>query len=195
MPIVGTSQNTRFCSVPPFYIVSTLASNQCKSTASKVHPSFNSKVANVVLRSSEGTLYSIPSFVLRNTTSYFRSILHIPPAFGQQTSSQEQLTDSIVVDEKDVILGRILRLISGLETPTWGTFEEVEEVMSLAEKWNAPGPISVMRSTVTAPKFLVEPLCLYGMAAQFRWEEETKLASTHTLKLSIYDEEYADLLQ
>ncbi|KAG5338570.1 hypothetical protein C0989_006994 [Termitomyces sp. Mn162] len=163
----------------------------------KVHSSFNSKEANVVLCSAEGTFYRIPSFVLRSTTGYFRAILPPgpPPPFEQPPSGQGQVTDPIMVNEKDVVLERLLRLISGLETPMWESFDELDAVMSLAEKWDAKGLMCLIRAAVTAPRFLAEPLRLYVMATRFGWEHEAKLASTHTLKLSIYDEEHAEQLQ
>ncbi|KAG6917642.1 hypothetical protein DXG01_001749 [Tephrocybe rancida] len=167
----------------------------CETSAPKVHPSFDSREGNAVLCSTEGTLYRIPSFVLRNTTAYFRALLPPPRPLGQQSSSPAQTLDPIVVDEKDVVLERILRLISGLETPMWGSFDELELVMTVAEKWDAQGPITLIRSAVTAPRFLAEPLRLYGMATRFGWEEEAKLASTCTLGLSLYEEEHADQLQ
>ncbi|KAG6852540.1 hypothetical protein C0991_011056 [Blastosporella zonata] len=172
-----------------------MANIQRESPARKVHPLFDSKEATVALYSAEGTLYRIPSFVLRNTTGYFLAILRMPLPLGQQADSQAKSIYTIVVDETDVVLERILRLISGLEAPMWGSLDEMESVMSLAEKWDAQGPISLIRSAVTAPKFLADPLRLYGIATRFGWEEEAKLASTYTLRLSLFDEEYADKLE
>ncbi|KAG6901319.1 hypothetical protein C0995_013679 [Termitomyces sp. Mi166 len=156
-----------------------------------VHPFFNSKEANVVLCSAEGTFYRVPSFVLRSATEYFRAILPSTPPLGLP-SGQEQIADPIIVDEKDVVLERFLRLISGLDTPVWESFDELDAVMSLAD---ARGPMCLIRAAVTAPRFLAQPLRLYVMATRLGWEHEAKLASTHTLKLSIYDEEYAEQLQ
>ncbi|KAG6875580.1 hypothetical protein C0992_003233 [Termitomyces sp. T32_za158] len=159
-----------------------------------VHSSFNSKESNVMLYSIEGTLFRVPSLVLRNTTGYFRAVLPFPPPSGQTISGQEQSENPIAVDEKDEVLERFLRLISGLETSPWESFDELEAVMSLAEKWDAKGPMSLIRAAVTAPKFLEEPLRLYVMATRFNWEREAKLASTHTLKLSIYDMQHKEQL-
>lgn len=169
--------------------------NDTSNLTRKVHPSFNTKEANVILSSVEGTLFRVPSFVLRNTTGYFRAVLPPPSPFGQPVIGQEQTADPIIVDEKDVVLERFLRLISGLETPSWGSFDELDAVMSLAEKWDAQGPMCLIRTAVTAPRFLEEPLRLYVMATRLNWGHEANLASTQTLKLSIYDEVHAEQLQ
>ncbi|KAG6867598.1 hypothetical protein C0993_000750 [Termitomyces sp. T159_Od127] len=151
--------------------------------------------SNIILYSVEGTFFRVPSFVLRSTTGYFRTILPPPSPFGQPISGQEQTADPIIVDEKDDVLERFLRLIGGLETPSWGSFDELDAVMSLAEKWDAKGPMCLIRAAATAPKFLEEPLRLYVMATRLNWEHEAKLASTRTLKLSIYDVEHIEQLQ
>ncbi|KAF5378098.1 hypothetical protein D9615_007501 [Tricholomella constricta] len=171
-----------------------MASIKLEESARKVHPVFSSREGDVVLCSTEGTLYRIPSYVLRNTSGLFRSLLP-PPKLPPCHDAQTEVTDPIAVDEKDVVVERILRLLSGLETPKWESFDEIEAVASLAEKWNAPGPISVIRSAITAPHLLLESIRLYAIATHFGWEEEAKLASTFTLTLSLYDERHVDQLQ
>jgi hypothetical protein len=37
----------------------------------------------------------------------------------------------------------ILRIISGMELPALDTFEEVESVLIMGDKWDMPGPISI----------------------------------------------------
>ncbi|KAF8057414.1 hypothetical protein FPV67DRAFT_1527340 [Lyophyllum atratum] len=172
---------------------STMAAAQLEDPARKIHPAFNSKEGNVVLRSAEGTLYRIPSFILRNTSGLFRSVLPPPRQLGQ--NAEAQFTDPITVEEKDVFVERILRLISGMETPRWESFDEIDAVLSLAEKWDAQGPISVIRSAITAPRFLAEPLRLYVTAVRFGWDQEARLASTYTLTLSLYEEQYRAQLE
>jgi len=155
---------------------------QCEP-AHKYHPQFDS--GDVVLCSSEGTRYRIPSHILKITCGLFRNTLCTTnPALEVQE-----------VNEKDNVLERVLRLICGLETPRWKSFDELEESLELAEKWDAPGPISVIRSAITAPIFLEEPLRLYSIATRVGWEEETKIASTHSLALDLCGEEHQAQLE
>ncbi|TFK68918.1 hypothetical protein BDN72DRAFT_768584 [Pluteus cervinus] len=148
------------------------------------HPAFNSPDADVTLTSSEGTLYRVPSFTLRTTSGTFRKLLSPPRGIDNP------LDNPILVPEKNLTLEIALRMISGLELPKWHSFDELEDVLVLVEKWEAQGPISVIRSAVTAPMFLSEPLRLYALATRLGWEMEAKLASTCTLALSLYDEQH-----
>lgn len=75
----------------------------------------------------------------------------------------------------------------GMEIPKWQSFDEMEHAITLAAKWDAPGPLSVIRSAITASLCLALPIRLYGLSRRFGWEEEAKLAPTYTLKLSLYD--------
>ncbi|KAJ8462412.1 hypothetical protein ONZ45_g9201 [Pleurotus djamor] len=154
------------------------------------HPAFSSPEANLVLRSTEGTLYRVPSFVLLNTTEFFKSVLTL-----HVTSSSSDVLGTIHINEPDAVLERILRMLCGLSVPLWQSFEQVEGVSKLAEEWNAPGPLAAIRAAITTPLFLSNPLRLFAIATHFGWEEEAKLASKHTLALSLYDEQNQELLQ
>ena len=156
------------------------------------HPQFTSPDADVILVSSEETSYRVPSFTLRNTCGFFRTL------FGQntsflQTSNGERNT--IEVDESDKVLSKVLSMVCGLYTDTWETVEEIEDALRLVQKWDAPGPLSVIRSAITSPIFLAEPLRLYAIAMKFGWEEEAQLASTQTLALEIFHETYRSDLE
>lgn len=151
----------------------------------KYHPTFNSQDGDVVLCSAEGTHYRIPSYVLRNTSGLFRTLLS-----RSQNNAEAHIEDPIAVDETDNVVERLLRLISGLETPKWESFDDLERVVDVAEKWDAPGPLSIIRSAITAPAFLAEPLRLYILTTRYGWNEEARLASAQTLTLSLYDEKH-----
>lgn len=171
----------------------TMESIKFEEPARKYHPLFASQDADIVLSSTEGSLYRIPSYVLRNTSGFFRRVLSLPQPSNQD--GVQLIGESIATDERDCVVERVLRLICGLETPKWGSFDELEDAVTLASKWDAPGPLSIIRSGSTAPSFLAEPLRLYLLATRFGWEEEAKLASTYTLTLSLYDEVHADQLK
>ncbi|KDQ33704.1 hypothetical protein PLEOSDRAFT_1087921 [Pleurotus ostreatus PC15] len=166
-----------------------MESSRPEDTPRTYHPAFASPEANVVLRSAEGTLYRVPSFVLVNTTEFFRNGIS-PHATG--TAGNDVL---IPVNEKDAILERLLRMLCGLSTSRWQGYDEVEGVLKLAEEWNTPGPLAAIRAAITTPLFLASPLRLFAVATHFGWEEEAKLASRYTLALSLYDEEHQELLQ
>ncbi|KAK0450464.1 uncharacterized protein EV420DRAFT_736622 [Desarmillaria tabescens] len=101
--------------VVPSFIASTM------DHRSAYHPNFSNPGADAVLSSLDGTLYRLPSSVLRRTTTFFASSSF---TFGPDN-------ESIPIHEHDDILERLLRIISGLAIPPWRTFDELEGVLSL----------------------------------------------------------------
>jgi len=75
-------------------------------------------------------------------------------------------------------------MISGFETPKLESFDEVEDMLAVAKKYDMPGPFTTIRATLTSPIFLEQPLRLYVIAARYGWDDEAKLASKHSLSLS-----------
>ncbi|KAK0209336.1 hypothetical protein DFS33DRAFT_527004 [Desarmillaria ectypa] len=153
--------------------------------AATYHPSFNSPDADAILSSRDGTLYRIPSVILRRTTTFFASSYF---TFGPDSKP-------IPIHEHDVVLERLLRILSGLAIPPWHIFGELEGVLSLAQTWGAKGALDIIRASITAPVFLLEPLRVYAIATRFGWEEEARLASKHTLCLSLHEEQHQEALQ
>ncbi|KAF8808802.1 hypothetical protein BYT27DRAFT_7188275 [Phlegmacium glaucopus] len=150
----------------------------------RYHPQFNSLDADIVLVSADNTSYRVPSFTLRNACN----LVHEP----QTSSTHDQV---IVVDEKDTVLSKVLCFICGLPTDQWDSIDQAEDALEFAQRWDALGPISVIRSSITAPLFLADPLRLYAIATRFGWDEEAQLASTHTLSLNLYDSEHRPKLE
>ncbi|KAK0207273.1 hypothetical protein IW262DRAFT_664644 [Armillaria fumosa] len=169
-------------SVLSSFITSTMASQELAGT---YHSTFNTPDANAILSSLDGTLYRFPSSVLRRTTTFFAS-----PSFTFEPNSKP-----IPIHEHDAVLERLLRIISGLAIPPWGTFDDLEGVLSLAETWGSRGAVDVVRASITAPMFLREPLRVYAIVTRFRWEEEAELASKHTLDLSLHEEQHQEALR
>ncbi|KAK0185339.1 hypothetical protein F5146DRAFT_203138 [Armillaria mellea] len=169
-------------SLPSSFNTSAMASQDLPDT---YHPTFNTPNADAVLSSLDGTLYRLPSSVLRRATTFFAS----------RSFAFEPNSNPIPIHEHDVVLERLLRIISGLAIPPWRTFDDLEGVLSLAETWGARGAVDVVRASIMAPMFLGEPLRVYGIATRFGWEEEAELASKHTLSLSLHEEQHQEALR
>lgn len=168
------------------------------------HPLFASPEADMTLRSLEGTLYRVPSYTLRTTSGLFETMFRLPQP-AKHNNNQDRCLNSdecadpkeeiLDVYESDRVLAHILSLISGLSTPKWKEFGEVEQVLTVAEKWDTPGPISIIRSALASPRFLSKhALRVYALAKHFNWDYEAKLASTHTLSLNLHDPVYSSQL-
>ncbi|KAH9475543.1 hypothetical protein JR316_0012658 [Psilocybe cubensis] len=160
------------------------------------HPQFNSPDADVILVSSEDTGYRVPHFTLRNTCGFFRGLLSTHNSSLVQPELGDRSFGPIFdVDEKNKVLTKVLSMICGLHSDNWESIDEADDAILLAQKWDAPGPLSIIRSSITAPMFLADPLRLYAITTRQGWLEETMLASTQTLSLNLYDEEHRPTLE
>jgi hypothetical protein len=149
---------------------------------------FSSMDADFVLRSSDGTLFRIPTYTLRTTSGFFRTMLMLP--------QRNNIDDFIPLDEPRDVVGPLLKMISGMEMPKWESVDELQCVLEAADKYEMAGPIATIRYILTSPRFLSEePLRLYAIATRFDWHEEVKLAAERTLTLSICDAKHTPLLE
>lgn len=166
----------------------------------KYHPDFSLPDADIILRSLEGTLYRVHSYTLRTTSGLFYTMFNLPQpmkiAEHDVRGSRGLRLEEIPIYEPDFVLERILRLICGLPVPPWESYDVLECVLTVAEKWDTPGPITIIRAALTSPQFLdSDPLRLYAIATHFEWKEEAKIASKKTLKLDLHDASYAPMLE
>ncbi|KAJ7688163.1 hypothetical protein B0H17DRAFT_984352 [Mycena rosella] len=158
------------------------------AAAENVHPCFADNSVDVVLQSTEGTLYRVHSFTLRNTSGFFRTMLSLPQP------PDAKVPQEIPVGEKDAVMERVLRMMCGLEIPRWASFDEVEATLDLIEKWDTPGPLSIVRTAITSPLFAAEPLRVYVLTSHFGWTEEAAAVLRETLKLELLGGEHDGVL-
>jgi len=78
-------------------------------------------------------------------------------------------------------------MICGLEIPVLDTWDTVEPVLYAAEKYDMPGPASIVRALLRTPTFVDAPLRLYAAACHFGWAEDVRAASTRSLTLNLFD--------
>jgi hypothetical protein len=155
------------------------------------HPLFpcTNTTASIILKSADGTCFCVPVITLRSTSGFFRDMVTLPQ--NDNSSAAEEIT----VNEPEKVLDPLLRMISGFPIQKWQDLEGIEAVLRAAEKYDMPGPITIIRSAITSPFVLEHPLWLYAIATQFDWEEEAKLASNLSLRLSIHDDSYDGILE
>ncbi|KAJ7643395.1 hypothetical protein DFH06DRAFT_999058 [Mycena polygramma] len=157
-----------------------------EALADTYHPLFADPTADTVLRSAEGILFRIPAHVLRRTTGYFAVTL--PPASPLNANTAHD-AQPIPQTEPAPLLVRALRILCGL--PPSGSaldFATAESLLALAEHWAAPALASYVRSAITGPPFLAQPLRLYALCARAGWADEAHIAARATLGLSLFDE-------
>ncbi|KAF8220736.1 hypothetical protein L208DRAFT_1332090 [Tricholoma matsutake] len=158
--------------------------------ARRVHPDFASPDADIVLRSLEGTLFFLHSYILRHTSGLFSMMFTLP----QPLHNTSELVE-IPIYESDEIAVPLLRLLCGLPHAPWQSYDAIERVLFVAEKWDTPGPVAYIRDVLMAPRFLnSDPLRVYALAKHFGWDNEARIAATLTLKLDLHDEAYRETL-
>ncbi|KAF7968590.1 hypothetical protein HWV62_30033, partial [Athelia sp. TMB] len=169
---------------------------QMTNTSATYDPAFTEEDATIVLTSSDGTNYRLHPFTLRTTSGFFRHMMTLPPGSSRNRSVQGSESDQITLSEGSDVLGRLLKMISGLPLERQGSAEEVQAVLAAAKKYDMPGPIDTIRSSFTSSsKFMEDPLITYAIAARNGWDEVAQLASSHTINECLQDEEHQLLLQ
>ncbi|KAI0055747.1 hypothetical protein BV25DRAFT_1921545 [Artomyces pyxidatus] len=152
------------------------------------HPLFSFD-ADVVLGSRDGTLFKVPSTTLRMTSSWFRAMFSLP-----QTSATAQAStlapDVINLDEDARTLEHLLRMVCGLTIPELDSWDSVEPLLYAAEKYDMPGPQSIVRALLRTPPFLDVPLRLYAAACRYGWASEARVASTLALTHDLHAPEH-----
>ncbi|KAK0228669.1 hypothetical protein IW262DRAFT_631381 [Armillaria fumosa] len=161
------------------------------------HPSFSFPDADVVLSSSDDILYHLDAYTLRTTCGLFRTMFSIPQPQGKYAGGDEESKrpgsrpETIPTYEPAATLTPLLLLLFGLPLhrpiSSW-SYEELERILTLAENWDAQGPISFIRGAISCPRFVeMDPLRLYAIAAHFGWEEEMRLAAKFTLRIDMFN--------
>lgn len=148
-------------------------------------PAFAEDDANIILRSADGIYYRVSAYTLRTTSGFFRTMMNLP----QTTAHQND--DIIVLTESSKVLGTLLRMVGGMEFSWWKSLDELEDLLTAAEKYDMPGPRMIIHGHIITSPAPEETLRLYAIAARFEWEEQAKLASKHTLSIPIHDDAHA----
>ncbi|OCH96479.1 hypothetical protein OBBRIDRAFT_829906 [Obba rivulosa] len=155
----------------------------CKdeSSSTRVHPLFSAENADIVLSSKDDTHFRVRSQLLRETSGWFNTLLSIP-----SNAPDTADTDIICLDETADILAALLRMVSGFEIPELHPINLCEDILYAAEKYEMPGPVSIIRVALSSNLLDASPIRIYGIAARRGWAAEAKAASTRTLPLDLF---------
>jgi len=77
-------------------------------------------------------------------------------------------TEVISLDDDSHMLEPLLHMICRLEISAFNMWDAIKPVLYAAEKYNMPGPTSI----VHMPTFINKPLQLYAAACHFGWAED-----------------------
>ncbi|KAI0785510.1 hypothetical protein C8Q75DRAFT_775218 [Abortiporus biennis] len=119
----------------------------------------------------------------------------LPHADKSRSSSSLSFDNTIYVDEDSTTLEGLLRMISGLPIPKLDSYEMIEPILFAAEKYDMPGPPSIIRAIIMTGPFIKDPLRLYALCCLYGWEREAKEASAKTLSLNLHNSQHRSNLQ
>src|SRR5882762_3460714 len=155
-----------------------------------LHPLFSNPDGDVILGSKDGdVLFRTHSYVLKTTSSWFRSMFSLPQKCSPITP------DVLYMDEDAHILECLLRMACGLPIIPPTSYDAVDQLLFAAEKYDMPGPLSIIRMLLMTPPLLNQPLRLYAVACRFGWQPEAQYASTETLSPTLHSAIHRTSLQ
>lgn len=93
----------------------------------------------------------------------------------------------LYLDEDEQTLDALLRMVCGLPLLPIDTYDLADGLLYAAEKYDMPGPLSIVRLYLQTASLATDPLRLYAAACRFGWEHEAKVASTQTLTYNLHD--------
>ncbi|KAK0212607.1 hypothetical protein DFS33DRAFT_1248530 [Desarmillaria ectypa] len=156
----------------------------------KLHPLFTEGDTTLAAKGGS-TFFRVYSHTLKMTSGFFRSMFSLP----QDPSSSSKPKGIFYLDEDENTLECLLRMMCGLSLPPMDSYDQLDSLLDAVEKYDTPGPLSIVRLLVMTPALTVQPFRLYGIACRFGWEVEAKHASTQTLQYNLYDPAIRPLLQ
>lgn len=163
------------------------------------HVAFSSPEANIILAAKDAKVYfRVHSHTLKTTSGFFRTMYSLPqyvhyhfihrawPNYLHRSLNSQ--SEIMYLEEGADVLEHLLRMICGLPLSEITSHDFLESVLFAAEKYDMPGPMSLIKMHLLAPsKSLHDPIRLYALACRYDWKEESKALSTRTLSLNIYD--------
>jgi len=150
--------------------------------------------ADVVLRSMDNVDFRVYRCILCEASPFFKDLFTLP----QPPSKGGGELDAPVIDvsEDAEVLDALLKLVYPGTDPKLDTLDAVSKTLAVAMKYEAVRAIETLRRLLITPSFLQEaPLRVYAIACRFDLEEETRIASRHTLRTNILDAELSEDLK
>ncbi|KAF9038410.1 hypothetical protein BDP27DRAFT_1347783 [Rhodocollybia butyracea] len=124
--------------------------------------------------------FRLHSHNLKIASGFFRQMFMLPQ------NTQLDNNGILYLEEDEVTLENLFRMISGLSVPPIDSYDLVDPLLDAIEKYDTPGPLSIVRLLVMTPALLNEPFRLYAVACRFGWDDEAQYASSQTLAYDLH---------
>lgn len=154
------------------------------------HPDYNDPTDDVILQSSDRTLFRVHSVLLRKSSTVFADMLAIPQPINSSTTSllvnDHAGPPPIQVQESTETLARCLSLITyrALPPDVFTDLAAVEDSARFFDKYGMVGGSSVLRILLarTPEALLSTPLEVYKLACACQWQEIIDAVAVHCIR-------------
>jgi BTB/POZ domain len=167
---------------------------ETNSPDSQYHPDFmdcpSGTDVGVTLVSREKTLFRVNANVLKAASRVFETTLSLPQSEGN--ASSDPVIDNL--DEGATTIEGLLRMITGREFPPLDTIENVESLLLAANKWEMPGPLSILKMVLLRDTSFAEkhPIRLYWLGCRLKWVALVQLAARFSCNDDVYYHQVLD---
>ncbi|KAF5330042.1 hypothetical protein D9611_010474 [Ephemerocybe angulata] len=153
------------------------------------HPDFSDRGGDVALvPKGRKRLFRTHTFTLKSSSGFFRSKLDRP------RSSTSQKVQVVYLDEEEVVLEYLLRMVSGMEFPELDSCDLVEDLLQAAVRLEMTGPVDIIRLALTSPPLAtMNPFRMYDICFRNGWDAEARLFATQTLASNLLDGGHSQL--
>lgn len=139
--------------------------------------------ADLILCSSspDAVQFRVHKCVLAASSVFFEHMFSLPQ--GPAEGASLPVVD---VAESAHTLENLLRLIYPVPRPNIDSLDELVVVLEAATKYELAAAIEHLRILLVQPQHVLsDPLRVYAIACRFELEEESKIASRHTLQIKV----------
>lgn len=141
------------------------------------HTLFHEPDADCILISNDGVRFNTYAFLLRQASPVFRDM------FSLARTSQSY--EPVYIDDGSDTIEAILRMISAMPIMPVKSFNTVESLLRFSDKYDMPGPQSIVRQMMRSPELQTHPLQMYRLAYHYGWKDEALLAARLSLRLPL----------
>lgn len=139
--------------------------------------------ADLILCSSspDPAQFRVHKCVLAASSTFFEHMFSLPQ--GPAECASPPVVD---VAESAHTLESLLRLIYPVPRPNIDSLDELVVILEAATKYEVTAAIEHLRKLLVQPEYISsDPLRVYAIACRFELEEESKIASRHTLQIKV----------
>ncbi|KZT04814.1 uncharacterized protein LAESUDRAFT_285015 [Laetiporus sulphureus 93-53] len=157
-----------------------IQNNMSTVHSSNWHPLFTAEDAGTItLSSHDAILFRVHLYTLKRASGWFAAMSSLPQGPGTVSD------DVLHLDEDSTVLVPLLQMICAMELSDLSSLDLVESILLAAEKYDMPGPVSIIRNMITIYLTESTSLRIYRLAGARSWKAQAQLASSYALSFDL----------